>query len=455
MKKKQIIRHFCTAKNSQLRISELQSIAFSDNRKNSLPGIILDEQKSFQIIEGFGGAFTEAAASTFYKMPTQIQNEILNAYFNVKIGHGYSICRTHINSCDFSLGNYAYTEVAGDVNLEHFSIERDRRALIPLIKAAMLTSETGFKLFASPWSPPAWMKTNGKMNEGGKLKPEYRDAWAKYYARYIKEYEKENIPIWGITVQNEPAAVQSWDSCIYSAEEERDFVRDYLGPVMHQNNLSNVKIIVWDHNRDLMYERAKTVYDDPEASKYVWGTGFHWYCNGNYENLQKLHDEFPDKKLLFTEGCVEGGTHSGSWNAGERYAHSIINDLNKWCVGWVDWNIILDETGGPNHVGNFCSAPIIANTKTGELHYQSSFFYIGHFARFIRPGSKRIFCNVNCDDLETTAFQNPDGSIAVVVLNRTDKDIDFVLDLNGKHAETNSLSHSINTFCIKEEIINK
>jgi len=448
MKKERKIRQFCTAKNSQLRISELQQIAFSDNCKNGFPEILLDDLKTFQSIEGFGGAFTEAAASTFYKMSPQIQNEILNAYFNVKNGHGYSLCRTHINSCDFSLGNYAYTEVDGDINLEHFSIDRDRQVLIPLIKAAMSASKDGFKLFSSPWSPPAWMKTNGKMNEGGKLKPEYRDAWAKYYARYIKEYAKEDIPVWGITVQNEPAAIQTWDSCIYSAEEERDFVRDYLGPVMEKEGLSNVKIIIWDHNRDLMYERAKVVYNDREASKYVWGTGFHWYCNGNFENLQKLHDEFPNKKLLFTEGCVEGGTHSGSWNAGERYAHSIINDLNRWCVGWVDWNIILDETGGPNHVGNFCSAPIIADTQTGKLHYQSSYYYIGHFARFIRPGAKRIFCNVNCDNLETTAFLNPDGSIAVVVLNRSDIDIDFVLNFSGKHAEANSSARSINTFYI-------
>ena len=385
-------------------------------------------------------------------MPAQIQNEILNAYFNLNSGHGYSLCRTHINSCDFSLGNYAYTEVAGDVNLEHFSIERDRRALIPLIKAAMDVCESKFKLFASPWSPPAWMKTTEKMNEGGKLKPEYRDAWAKYYARYINEYAKENIPIWGITVQNEPAAVQSWDSCIYSAEEERDFVRDFLGPIMVNEGLADVKIIIWDHNRDLMYVRAKTAFDDPEASKYIWGTGFHWYCNGNYENLTKLNDEFPDKKLLFTEGCVEGGANIGDWSSGERYANSIINDLNRWCVGWVDWNIILDETGGPNHVGNFCSAPIIANTKTGSLNYQSSYFYIGHFARFIRPGAKRIFCNISCENLESTAFKNPDGSIAVVVLNRTDKDIDFVLSFGGKYAEANSLSHSINTYCINEDI---
>lgn len=442
------IRQFYTAEKTQDRISEKEPIVFSDNIKNEIPEIILNDKKTFQTMEGFGAAFTEAAATTFYKMSPEIQKEILKAYFDIKNGHGYSICRTHINSCDFSLGNYAYSEVDGDVDLKHFSIERDQQALIPLIKSAMLESENGFKLFASPWSPPAWMKTTGKMNEGGKLKPEYREVWAKYYARYIKEYAKENIDIWGISVQNEPAAVQSWDSCIYSAEEERDFVRNYLGPIMEKEGLADVKIIIWDHNRDLMYDRAKVAYDDPEASKYIWGTGFHWYCNGNYENLTKLNDEFPDKKLLFTEGCLEGGSNIGAWSGGERYANSIINDLNRWCVGWVDWNMILDETGGPNHVGNLCSAPIIADTKTGELHYQSSYYYIGHFARFIRPGAKRIGCSVSSENLESTAFQNPDGSVAVIALNRTEKDIDFALNLNGRLAETNLTAHSIKTFYI-------
>ena len=360
-------------------------------------------------------------------------------------GHGYTLCRTHINSCDFSLGNYAYAEVPGDTELKHFSIERDRKALIPMIKRATDVAGGALKLFASPWSPPAWMKTTGMMNQGGKLKPECRDAWARYYCRYIREYEREGIPIWGLTVQNEPEATQKWDSCIYTGEEERDFVRDHLGPALHADGLDAIKLIIWDHNRDRMFERAKAVYDDPEAAKYVWGTGFHWYMGDFFENCQRVHDAWPEKKLLFTEGCAENGPHIKSWQVGERYARSMIQDLNHWTVGWVDWNLVLDETGGPNHVNNLCSAPVICDTKSGEVLYLSSYYYIGHFSRFIRPGAKRISCASTRDELEATAFMNPDGEISVVVLNSSEKSIPFALKSNDVAATVQSLPHSILT----------
>ncbi|RPJ40821.1 MAG: glucosylceramidase, partial [Chloroflexi bacterium] len=206
-------------------------------------------------------------------------------------------------------------------------------------------------------------------------------------------------------------------------------------------------------NRDRMFERAKVVFDDPQAAQYVWGTAFHWYVGDYFDNVQRVHDAYPDKALLFTEGCQEGGTHLGEWGLGERYARSMINDLNRWTVGWVDWNMVLDEQGGPNHVGNFCSAPIIADTTdctlTG-LHFQSSYYYIGHFARFIRPGAERIIAAPTLDELETTAFRNEDGRIAVVVMNRSDKNQDFTLKYNGRAAMTDAPAHSISTYLFQE-----
>ena len=406
---------------------------------------MVDPQRRFQKIEGFGGAFTEAAATTLCKMSPKKQEEIIHAYFNKITGHGYTLCRTHINSCDFALGNYAYTEVEGDTELKHFSIDRDRQALIPMIKEATRVAGGSLKLFASPWSPPAWMKTTERMNQGGKLKPGYREAWANYYCRYIREYEREGIPIWGLTVQNEPEAVQSWDSCIYSGEDERDFVRDYLGPALHREGLGDVKVIIWDHNRDRMYERAKVVLDDPKAAEYVWGTGFHWYVGDFFENVQRVHDAYPDKHLLFTEGCMEGGPHLSEWAPGERYARSMIQDLNHWTEGWVDWNLVLDEKGGPNHVGNYCSAPIICDTEADEVLFQSSYYYMGHFSRFIRPGAQRILCASTRDELETTVFLNPDGEVAVIVLNRSEQTIPFALKYAGLAASVVSLPHSILT----------
>jgi glucosylceramidase len=441
---------FVTARDTRDRLTEKPTQQLTKEGKGTLPFISVDPAEQFQTIEGFGGAFTEAAATTLFKLPGEQQAEIMRAYFDRAGGHGYSLCRTHINSCDFALGNYAYADTAGDISLAHFSIDRDRRSLIPMIREAVKVSGTRIKLLASPWSPPAWMKTNGKMNNGGKLKPEYRAVWASYYCRYIKEYGREGIPVWGLTVQNEPEAVQTWDSCVYTAEEERDFVRDFLGPALQREGLEAVRLFVWDHNRDRMYDRAGVVFDDPVAARYVAGTAFHWYCGDHFDNVGKLHDAYPEKQLLFSEGCQEGGPHIGEWEPGERYARSMINDLNRWTIGWIDWNMMLDESGGPNHQNNFCSAPVIANTKTGKVLYQSSYYYIGHFARFIRPGAKRIKCGVGQTlELAATAFINPDNRVAVVVLNQGARAIPFSLQFAGQSALIESPARSIMTLCFE------
>jgi glucosylceramidase len=263
------------------------------------------------------------------------------------------------------------------------------------------------------------MKTNGQMNFGGKLKDEYKESWANYYCKFIEHYEDEKIPIWGVSVQNEPEAKQTWDSCLYTAEEERDFIKSFLGPALESRGMSDKKLIIWDHNRDLMVERARTVLKDPLAAKYVWGTGFHWYNGDHFDNVQKVHDEFPDKELIFTEGCQEGGPHIGSWDLGERYATSIINDLNRWTVAWIDWNLILDELGGPNHAGNFCSAPIIVDTKSQEILYQSSYYYMGHFSRFLKPGDQIVDSDsTNNNLLVLSSISTSKNSIQTVVLNK-------------------------------------
>ena len=424
------------------RTSEFES---KPTRERGVASILIDPRVTYQKVIGFGGAFTEAGAVTLQKMPVDKQEEIIQAYFGEERGLGYTLCRTHINSCDFALGNYAYSEKDGDFELAHFSIERDRTALIPFIKRAQKASRAGLTLFASPWSPPAWMKTTGAMNQGGRLRADCRDSWARYYARFIQEYAKEQIPIWGLTVQNEPDSAQTWDSCLYSGDEERDFVRDHLGPVLEKSGLGDVKIMIWDHNRDLLYERAKAVLDDPAAARYVWGTAFHWYVTDTFDNVQRVHDAWPDKHLIFSEGCQEGGPHLGEWTLGERYARSMIQDLSHWTEGWVDWNLLLDETGGPNHVGNLCSAPILAHTSTGEVHYQPSYYFIGHFSKFIRPGATRLLSAGTSDQLEHVAFRNPDGLTAVVILNRSETQFRFELRHEGQAWSLAAPQRSIQT----------
>ena len=415
---------YITSKDTGQKVEEVDISHLLTTKSIESPTIKLYKNETRQEILGFGGAFTEAAASVYNKLDTEKKGEIIKAYFGEQ-GNDYSMARTHINSCDFSLGNYSYCDTPGDTELNYFSISRDKELLIPFVQDAMDHANTPIHILASPWSPPAWMKTNGQMNHGGKIKDEYRAAWASYFCKYINAYEKEGIPIWGISVQNEPAAKQRWDSCIYTAEEERDFIRDYLGPALESRNLLDKKVIIWDHNRDIMVERARTVLNDPEAAKYVWGTGFHWYNGDHFDAVQKVHDEFPGKHLIFTEGCQENGPHIGSWDLGERYATSIINDLNRWTVAWIDWNLILDERGGPNHVGNYCSAPIIVDIRSQDILYQSSYYYLGHFSRFIKRGDKIIGCECKTDDLLALAAVNTSGIVTAVVMNKKDVSAEF------------------------------
>jgi glucosylceramidase len=442
-----MIRHFLSSRDSDARLSEQSPLA-DGTEESPLPSVWVDPSRQFQRLEGFGAAFTEAAAVTWQKLSAGRKQQVLEDYFSSSTGHGYRFCRVHMNSCDFALGNYAHVDLPGDTDLRSFAIERDQQALLPFIKAAQAVAGETIQLLVSPWSPPAWMKTNNQMNHGGSLRAEYRQAWARCYVRFIQAYESEGVPVWGVSVQNEPAATQRWDSCIYTAEEERDFVRDFLGPELELAGLGQVRIVIWDHNRDLMVERAGVVYSDPEAAKYVWGTGFHWYGENHFDHVQLVHDAWPDKQLLFTEGCQEGGPHIGSWDLGERYACSIINDMNRWTVGWIDWNLVLDEHGGPNHVGNYCSAPIIIDTANDSLMHQSSYYYIGHFARFVKRGVHRVLCAASRQDLETTAFVNPDSTTVVVVMNRTQQAIRFNLRTTDYKAVTELPPRSIATYLI-------
>ncbi|MCK6561831.1 glycoside hydrolase family 30 protein [candidate division KSB1 bacterium] len=443
---------YVTAKATNDRITKKEPLTFLplEQPDEHTPTIILDKDKTFQTLVGIGGALTDASAETFYKLPAKQQQEILTAFFDKAQGIGFTLCRTNIHSCDFSSSSYTYAEIPGDSSLQHFSIAPDLKYKIPFIKAAFAQAGAEFKLFASPWSPPAWMKTNNNMLQGGKLRPEYNQTWANYFVRFVQEFEKAGVPIWGLTVQNEPMAVQTWESCIFTATEERDFVKYHLGPALERAGLSRLKLMIWDHNRGIMYQRAKVVYDDPVASKYVWGAGFHWYVGDHFDNVRLVHDAYPDKELVFTEGTEANfdANKVKDWQWGEFFGKSIIMDLNNWASGWVAWNVILDERGGPNHVGNFCMAPIICNTKTGELTYMNSFYYLGHFSKFLRPGAKRIICSSNHDDLLATAFLNPDGKIAVVVMNQTEKDIAFHAWIENQAVKTNSPAHSIVTLVL-------
>ena len=444
---------YTTADSTKFRLSKTATLNFVEKGQpfeNEIT-VFVDPTKTFQSYMGIGGAITDAAAETFYKLPENKRKELLNAYYSTTNGIGYTIARTNINSCDFSSDMYTYVN-DNDKSLASFSVEHDKKYKIPFLKEANIAAANKLTIFASPWSPPSWMKDNNDMLHGGKLKKEFYPTWAEYFVRFIKAYEKEGINLWGVSIQNEPMATQRWESCLYTAEEEKDFLKYNMGPLFEKSGLSDKKIIVWDHNRDLMYQRAETYFSDPLVAKYAWGMGFHWYEDWSggtpmYDNVKRVHESFPNEHLIFTEGCAESFNASRyyAWVLGEKYAKSMINDFNNGMEGFTDWNVLLDETGGPNHVGNFCFAPVHADTRTGELIYTNAYYYIGHFSKFIKPGAKRIISSASRSQLLTTAFKNPDGKVLVIVMNQSDKAATYNLWFNGKGAVTEALPHSIST----------
>lgn len=435
----------------QMRVSTVDAPTAGHALTEKENSIFVNPQRRFQAVLGIGGAITDASAETFARLPKPAQRALLTAYYDPQKGIGYTLARTTIHSSDFSSGSYTYIK-EGDAALKSFSVSHDERYRIPMLRQAIAAAGGKLTTFASPWSAPAFMKDSNNMLKGGKLLPAYAQAWATYYTRFIAAYEKAGIPIWGISLQNEPMAVQTWESMVFSAEEERDFLKNHLGPTMEQAGYGDRKVIVWDHNRDMMLHRAHVIFDDPDAAKYAWGMGFHWYETWAgfapmVENVAAVAQAYPDKPLLLTEAAVEkfDPARLQYWPNGERYGTAIINDLNHGAVGWTDWNILLDQNGGPNHVGNYCFAPVHADTRTGEVIYTPSYWYIGHFSKFIRPGARRVSAASSRSNLATTSFLNTDGSLATVVMNASDVAIRYNLYVGDASSELEIPAHAIQT----------
>lgn len=438
---------------------------------------ILPEQK-YQIITGFGGSFTEASASLLNKLSKENRDTIIKAYFGDD-GARYSLTRTHMNSCDFSVSNYSYAPVEGDIELNNFSIDEDRDDVIPFIKEAMKASRDGFKILASPWTAPPWMKDN-KDWRGGKLLPEYYDTWALFFSKYIDAYALEGIDIWGFTVENEPLGNDSnWESMHFTPEEMTDFVQHYLGPKLETDG-HNVKILGYDQNREHLNEWVDEMFRTEGSSKYFDGTAIHWYASTFEvfpEALQYAHSKAPEKYLIQSEACVDAevpkwkddkwywskeATDWGwDWAPDDqkhlhpkyapvnRYARDIIGCLNNWVDGWIDWNMVLNKQGGPNWFENWCVAPVIVDENNDEVYFTPIYYTMSHFSRFIRPGATRIGFEKTDSDLLTTAAQNPDGSIAVVVFNEGNEKKEFELVLGESRQGVSINPQSIQTILLK------
>lgn len=407
--------------------------------------IIIYPEIQYQEIVGFGGAFTEAAGYCFSKLPEAKQKQFIHDYFSDE-GNNYTLCRTHIGSCDFCLDTYSYSN---NESLSDFSIERDKKYLIPLIKKAH-DARKNLKLVATPWSPPAFMKDNNRLKRGGKILDKYKSLWAEYIVKYLQEYHKQGIDIDYMTIQNEPNASQLWESCKYTAEEEQEMIKNYLVPALKKSHLP-IQLLIWDHNKERLIYRSSDIFNNPDVKDMVAGIGYHYYSGDHFGNVKAFSELYPDKLVIHTEGCT-GYEHL--WfrkkkrrvpNA-EIYAHDIIGDLNAGANGYIDWNMMLDYHGGPTHIHNSCNAPIMLNKKGNDYNKSMSYYYIGHFSRFIKPGARRIAFSSYTDTLELTSFVNKDNSIVVVVLNKSKHSKQINLCINKKIYHDWIDGHSIVTF---------
>ena len=410
----------------ETRVLESKNAEVEVNAVNVYPDI------EKHAILGMGGAFTEAAAYNYANLTPDAKNEFLTRYFDKKRGAGYTLGRVHIGSCDFALGLYseAYCE-----DLSDFNIEQDKKYIIPMIKDAQKYFGDDFFLFASPWSPPAFMKDNASLIGGGKLKREFYGTYAEYFAKFILAYAEEGIRIDAVTVQNEAHAIQTWESCLYTAEEEADFAVNHLRPTLDKNGLDDVKIIIWDHNRERITERAKDSFSFDGANDAVWGMGFHWYSGDHYEQLDMFRAAYPDKEIFETELCHESSESFNDNKRNKQYAIEYISALRHGASGICDWNLMLDsEEGGPYHnrTTGGCAAALYCDPKTGALITDGIYDVIYTIASEVSRGDRVVASTSAAADIKELAVKRADGSIMLFLLNLSGRRREINLRMNGR-----------------------
>ncbi len=368
-----------------------------------------------QQIGGFGGAITESVGYTLSQMPVSRQAEILQAVFGEN-GLRYTQVRTSIDSSDFALSQYeASSSFGAPLDLRH-----DETYVIPFMQAAQKICPAKIGVMLTPWSPPAYMKSNGERSHGGKLKPECYATWAEYICRYIMAYQSHGLNVVKLSVQNEPNANQLWDSCLFSSEEEKIFLRDFLYPALQKAGLGDLAVYIWDHNKERLFDRVSEIVDESTA-QLITGAAFHWYSGDHFDALRLVRAQYPNLELLFSEGCIEYNRfdRDDQLQSARMYSHDMIGNFNAGMNTFFDWNIALNSDGGPNHAQNFCEAPILCNIESGLFDKRLSYYYIWHFSHFIAPGARHLSTTTFSTEVDAAAFRNPDGKIVAVLSNNT------------------------------------
>lgn len=511
------------------KITEKPGIAFVQGEASEGTIIRIYPSIKKQEIDGIGSSFTEASAFVLAHLDKKSRAEVMKKIYGDN-GANFSLTRTHIGSCDFCVeGKYSYLDKKGDTELKSFSIKPDKEGfnpdkypgiqdptydLLPMIKEAIeiknRQEDNELRIVASAWTAPPWMKDiddyyikgtpeNNYEGTGGKLKPKYEEIYADYLIRYLKEYKKERVNIWGITPVNEPHGNNGqWESMHFTPESQNMFIKNYLGPKLIESGLNDVNLLIYDQNRDGLEHWADVILGDKETVKYVYGSAVHWYESTKkvYEDVfEKVHAKYPDKAIIHTEGCIDdlgkvapmGITdpanfkeenwfdndsfwwndnatdwgYSALWegvNSEEhpiytpvhRYARNIIVSIDHWLKGWIDWNVVLDQRGGPNHVGNYCGAPIMIDLKSKQIYYTPIYYILAQFSRTIRPGDKavqteKILAGLDNDALHACATINKDNLLTIQLLNTTKGSLEFSLQIEDQYAIIKMIPNSVQT----------
>jgi glucosylceramidase len=417
-------------------LNNQSDLSIRASKIGSFPLITIDTSTTFQSIEGFGAALTGSSAYNLnQKMSGTARHDALKALFDTEMGIGISYIRLTIGASDFSLSDYTYDDMpAGqtDEDLSEFSLQKDKTDLIPVLQE-ILTLAPGLNIMASPWSAPAWMKTNGNL-KGGRLKPEAYGVYSDYFVKYMQSMQDEGITISSMTIQNEPLYFTAPYPCMeMQASEQLDFIKNNLGPDFQQNVILT-KILVYDHNWDNT-DYAISILNDTDARNYISGSAFHAYA-GNVSAMNIVHKAHPDKDVYFSE--ISGGgwaTDFGDnliWNM----RNIFIGTTKNWSKAAMLWNLVLDQNDGPTNNGcSDCRGVITYNTVTGLIDYNEEYYSIGHMSKFVRPGAVRISSKFDqyLVNMDGVAFQNTDGSKVIVLCSYNSEYQTFTINQGNKY----------------------
>jgi glucosylceramidase len=513
------------------KIARQQNLTFHQGNASGKVIVIRPDIKKQKIV-GIGTSFTESSAFVLAHLEKDKRAEVMENIYGEK-GANFSLARTHIGATDFAVnGRYSYAEQKDDAKLTSFTIDVDSDGfsalehkdikdesfdLLPMIKEAYAIKskqdDKNLKIVASAWTAPPWMKTiedyyikptpeNNHQGTGGELKPQYVGTYADYLIKYLDAYQAQGIDIWALTPVNEPHGNSGqWESMHFTPKTQSTFIKDHLGPKLKASAHEDVKLLIYDQNRDQMEHWTDEILGDKETSAYVYGTAVHWYESSNQVNeevFDRVHEKFPAFSIIHTEGTIDDlGKDAPNgildpirfketnwfnnddfwWNENatdwaytatwapkpedhpiytpvHRYARNIIVSLDHWLEGWIDWNIVLDSHGGPNHVGNFCGAPIMIDTETGDVYYTPIYYVLAQFSKTIRPGDTALQVNqqlegLDKDALHTSAAMNDDGLISVQLLNTTKEPISYSLQIGRQYTQVSIAANAVQTVRVR------